>query len=349
MTGAAIEPRTKGDFDHLAELGNMLQASGFFKDTKSVAQAAVKVQAGRELGLGPVEAMRAFHIVEGKVEMSADLLASLVKSSEKYDYTVLELTREVCRIQFYEDDLGEIGVSEFSMEDARGAGMASKDVWKKYPRNMLFARAMSNGVAWYCPDLTMGGRIFVEGEVGGEEVAPSLSVVEVEEVAEVQRAEGEPLVVDLVTGEVVEEPEAEPEAEPGASNAQKAKLMLLAGELGYDDDRRHAEAGVASFKDLTKTAASRLIEAWGELAEAGETDAPEAEPDPETSTGSASPGPAAVPNEEAPASPEQWTRLLARYKNKRSVLSAAKRVIGVEVTAESLTVDQAAQVLEEAG
>ena len=33
------------------------------------------------------------------------------------------------------------------MKDAELAGLANRGPWKTYPRNMLFARAMSNGVA----------------------------------------------------------------------------------------------------------------------------------------------------------------------------------------------------------
>jgi hypothetical protein len=33
-----------------------------------------------------------------------------------------------------------------------------------HPKNMLFARAMSNGVKWYAPDLTGGIAVYTEGD-----------------------------------------------------------------------------------------------------------------------------------------------------------------------------------------
>jgi len=54
-----------------------------------------------------------------------------------------------CTIEFYEDGRA-IGRSRFTIEDAKRAGTKNMD---KYPRNMLFARAMSNGVRWFCPDV----------------------------------------------------------------------------------------------------------------------------------------------------------------------------------------------------
>ena len=36
----------------------------------------------------------------------------------------------------------------------------------KFPRNMLFARAISNGARWYCPDLFNGNAVYVPEELG---------------------------------------------------------------------------------------------------------------------------------------------------------------------------------------
>lgn len=46
-----------------------------------------------------------------------------------------------------------LGVSEFTIEEARQAELTSRPPWRKYPRAMLFARAMSQGVRTYCPDV----------------------------------------------------------------------------------------------------------------------------------------------------------------------------------------------------
>ena len=38
----------------------------------------------------------------------------------------------------------------------------------KFPRNMLFARAMSNGQKWYCPDAFNGATVYTPEELGAE-------------------------------------------------------------------------------------------------------------------------------------------------------------------------------------
>ena len=67
----------------------------------------------------------------------------------------------------------EIGRSRFDKADATKAGTQNVD---KFARNMLFARAISNGVKWYCPDVfstavytpeELGIQVDGEGEIAG--------------------------------------------------------------------------------------------------------------------------------------------------------------------------------------
>ncbi|HRU95549.1 MAG TPA: hypothetical protein P5195_10000, partial [Anaerolineae bacterium] len=94
----------------------------------------------------------------------ANLMGAAVKRSGRYNYRVLELTDEAAEIEFYEDGKA-IGRSRFTLDDAKKAGLNTSDNWRKYPRNMLFARALSNGVKWYCPDVT-GGPAYTPDELG---------------------------------------------------------------------------------------------------------------------------------------------------------------------------------------
>ena len=36
----------------------------------------------------------------------------------------------------------------------------------KFPRNMLFARSLSNGVKWFCPDIFLGAPVYTPDELG---------------------------------------------------------------------------------------------------------------------------------------------------------------------------------------
>jgi len=180
------------------ELGNLLAQSGFFADSRGAAQAVVKVLAGREIGFGPIASMTGIHVISGRVSISANLMAAAIKRSGRYDYRVREMTPQRCEIEFrerYGDKWEVIGSSEFTAQDARLAGTKNMD---KYARNMLFARAMSNGARWYCPDI-FGGPVYTPEELGA--------------------------AVDGETGEVIDAPaprivvERQPEPQNGAQQA----------------------------------------------------------------------------------------------------------------------------------
>lgn len=167
MTNAIV---TVEEFEVMQRMGNALVQSRYFDDVKDVAQALVKIQAGRELGLQPFAAMTGIHIIKGKPVLGANLIASLIKNDPRYDYRVARLDDKGCDIDFYEH--GEkTGRASFSEADAKSAGLAG-DNWKKYPRNMYFARAISNGAKWFTPGIFGGAPVYTPGELGEPEGEP---------------------------------------------------------------------------------------------------------------------------------------------------------------------------------
>lgn len=74
------------------------------------------------------------------------------------------MTDSNCRLEFFQGGKS-LGVTEFSAKDAAKAGTKNMD---KFPRNMLFARAMSNGVRWFCPDVMNGSAVYTPEELGAD-------------------------------------------------------------------------------------------------------------------------------------------------------------------------------------
>lgn len=138
--------------NEIMSIGKAFVESGMFPDIKTAAQAVVKIQAGQELGVAPFAAMTGIHIIQGRPTLGAGLIASKVKASGKYDYKILEMDEKKCSIDFYQGK-EKIGNSTFTLEDAKKAGTKNMD---KFPKNMLFARAISNGVKWFTPDVFNG-------------------------------------------------------------------------------------------------------------------------------------------------------------------------------------------------
>jgi hypothetical protein len=165
------EPPVGPMTDPLA-IGQVMARSGLFPDITRVSQAVVKVLAGRELGIGPFAAMSDIHIIEGKPVIGARILAALVRQSAVYDYEVVEWTNERCAIDFYRHGQKLEPTVTFDQEDAKRAELdkptraGKPSTHMRFPRNMKFARAMSNGVGLHCPDLTAGAPVYTPDELG---------------------------------------------------------------------------------------------------------------------------------------------------------------------------------------
>src|SRR6185295_9550277 len=194
-------------------LGAVFTKSGYFQDAREANQAIVKILAGQELGFGPVASMTGINIVKGKVSLSANLIAAAVKKGGKYNYRVAELTPTACKIVFFEGK-EQIGESSFTMEDAAAAGIANEN-YRKYARNMLFARAMSNGAKWFTADV-FGGPVYTPDELGAK--------------------------IDMETGEMLERPKDEPVILPAAGTVSEAQAEQEAADLfKTPDEEEHAE------------------------------------------------------------------------------------------------------------
>jgi hypothetical protein len=167
------------------ELGEVFAKSGMFPDVKTQAQAVVKIMAGRELGLSAFQSMASIYIVNGRLALVAQAMSGLINKSKQYKYIVKSLTEDGCTIQIMKDDT-EVGVSTFTNKDAAKAGLINKDNYKSYPRNMMFARALSNACRWYCPEVIQGYYCVEELQDLNEEIIPAKTTVAIDVNAEVK-------------------------------------------------------------------------------------------------------------------------------------------------------------------
>jgi hypothetical protein len=152
--------------DDVMQLGDVFFKSGLFSDAKQAAQCVVKILAGQELGFAPIASMMGINIIQGKVALGANLIASKIQSSGKYNFKFIEHTEKKCRLEFFRGN-ESLGFSEFTMQEATNAGLSLKDIWKKYPKNMLFSRAVSNGARWFTAEL-FSGAIYTPEEMGAD-------------------------------------------------------------------------------------------------------------------------------------------------------------------------------------
>jgi hypothetical protein len=142
------------DFDVLDRWGKLAKEAGILPKEVNVAQAALMVQAGRELGLPPCQSLRSFYIVNGRLAMKVELQLALARKvgvklarlEEQNDYCEVTLVR------------GEESVTtRFSDADAKRAGLLDQGFsWARYPREMRRWRAIGAALRLIAPDVVLG-------------------------------------------------------------------------------------------------------------------------------------------------------------------------------------------------
>lgn len=147
----------------LADIRTMAQTvveSGLF-GIKNPTQIMTLMLLAQSEGIHPIQALRRYHVIEGKPAMKADaMLAEFQLRGGTVEW--IERTAESVKAKFSHKSGGNATI-QWTFEEAKAAGLTGKDNWKKYPRQMLSARVISEGVRAVFPAVNCG--IYAEEEV----------------------------------------------------------------------------------------------------------------------------------------------------------------------------------------
>lgn len=264
--------------------GTEFVPKGMRNSPESVAAAMLY---GREVGLPPMTALTQTHVIEGKPSTSAEGMRALVLAAG-HSLEVLEASGAVVRMRARRRGSDVWTELAWTIDQARAAGLAGKDVWKRYPRAMLAARCTDELCGLVFPDVIHG-----------------LSVVEPSELEEARNREPEQPETTVsrelpakrtprkrATKKAAAAPPVAPAPEPDA--------MPLPGEEGYEGEHSSGSTPVEPEEAPSPALDNSVDE--------------ETPPDP----GGPENG-AEEPAEEEPAPPAPITRpqsrmLLARFK-----------------------------------
>lgn len=150
-------------------IGEAAAQAGIYK-SKNAAELALRVKYGMEMGLGPATALQSVAVINGSPSLTAGAIASRIGGHPDYDYEVTEHTEERCTIIVYRHKRGEwreCPPSTFTLDDAAKAGLLKAGPWKQYPRNMLYARALTNAARWHAAEV-FGGSVYTPDELGAD-------------------------------------------------------------------------------------------------------------------------------------------------------------------------------------
>lgn len=170
------------------------------------------VGTAKSLGINPVQAlMGGLYFVKGKVEMSARMMAGLIRSKKHSITRDGKSNDNICILHGKRADNGDMWTESFSIEEADRAGLTKNSVWTNFRRDMLYARALSRLARQLFPDVI--GNCYVEGEISLDpninETVPHDTQTEVQEVSNKRTKEE----VGALTSLFVKDPEYREEIE----------------------------------------------------------------------------------------------------------------------------------------
>lgn len=265
-TPAPFEPET---LDQAERLAMMLSKSTLLPRALQGKPGDVLVVliTGRELGLSPMQAIRGIHVIDGRPCMAADLMAALVQRR-----------RDVCewfRLVHSDDNRAvyetlRVGhpapvKMEWTMEQAKAAGVAGKDNWRKYPAAMLRARCAAALIRAVYPDLMHG--VYDPEELLAEPRHSRISATMREPFAE-PRPSPEPAVQAVEDAELVEDKAAQREqGEDGMPSPEEAQAIEIEESLraaAESGDRAAFQAVTAEIQKAPKAVQDRLRGAYAQ-------------------------------------------------------------------------------------
>lgn len=173
-------PNSAWTLEGLQRMAKMYAKSRLF-NTEEIAEICTVILYGEELGLNAIQALEGISLIARggakKLALSSQAIGTIIKN-KGYGYKALELSNERCVLSFFQKherngEIEPLGEFSFTLDDAKNAGIYRDGPWRKHPKNMLFARALSNGARLLCAGALSGVPGYSEDEV--EEILASKS------------------------------------------------------------------------------------------------------------------------------------------------------------------------------
>lgn len=280
--------------EFIEKMGGMLAGCSA---AKSITEGRLMILGCMTTGMDIFSFKRQFHIVEGNLTMKADIMLAKLREaggSFKWIDSAQGDSPEKATIRMFHD--GEEFESTYTMKQAAKAELVkSKSNWEKRPGNMLRARAVSEGMKMFRPDIIAG--IYTPEEMEdaiNEEQAPKNqraskpakndttahapattatpeAVVTIKPEAEgeiidaefqpVEEKSDAPFVATSVTESAEKFTESAAEVE-GDIRAEKLKTAIsLAAKLGFNEIQllASAKAKDPEIKELTDLTVEKLV------------------------------------------------------------------------------------------
>ena len=203
---------------------------------------------GHEVGLPPMMSLSKIAVINGRPSMASEAMRALVLS---HGHEIWFDEKNTTKVTVCGSRAGSDRVSRvtWTMDDAKRAGLAGKDGWRKYPRAYLTARATSE----LCRDIfadVLGGVSYTPEEV------EDLEVIDLDPEGAADLGDGVAAPAAKRTRKAVTRKGAAKRAAPAVENAAPLAPPQppLPGEDGYDNVLELAPSSARESEGSASTA-----------------------------------------------------------------------------------------------
>ncbi len=152
----------------MVQQANVLIKSGFLPPSINTPEKALAImQKGKELGIGPMEAISSINVIQGKPSVSPQLMLALARRTGELIDMKMETNEKEAVVTVTRKNQSPY-TTRFGVKEATDLGLMSKDNYKKQAGTMFGWRALAANLRITFPD-AISGLYLVEEMTGGEE------------------------------------------------------------------------------------------------------------------------------------------------------------------------------------
>ena len=246
---------------------------------------AAAILYGSEVGLEPMQSLTKIAVIRGRPTLTSEAMRAMIQA-RGHDLWLEEATVTRCIACGQRADSERVGRVMWTLDDAKRAGIAGGENWRRYPREMLVARAFATLARQMFADVIGGLAASEEIEDESENGAPRRPI-EASVRAPAADAESAPTTTrrrrrsststSETRGSVAPTPPADEQSdEPAPIDPlrQMKRMFALMGEVGFPKDDRELRIAwtsrvigrpITSSSDLSTGEVSTLISELEEI------------------------------------------------------------------------------------
>lgn len=219
---------TQAEWNTINTIAVTLKNGGVLpKGIDTVQKMVVVLQAGREIGLQPIEALNSLYFVNGKVSMYGEAVPmQIMRAGHKITWGKCD--KHEATVTITRGDDGQEMTQTFTMEEAKERGYTSNPIYQKYPENMLKWRVLGMVAKFIAPDALRGIGIKEDMEVEAVDEGGTFHSKSEEKRIKTQMADGsynERKPLDVALDETDSEPDVQVDAPAGFPCVHCKKVM----------------------------------------------------------------------------------------------------------------------------